>query len=94
MSAKSYFSNEQAKELGEKLGVDWSKWDVDQFRRGMDVELEHGSIDQNTNVSNDDPLTTAKIALAHLNEIPDYYDRLETMEEEGERYWEEQKANS
>lgn len=94
MSAKPHFSNEQAKELGEKLGVDWSKWDVDQLRRGMDVELEHGSIDSNTNVSNDDPLTTAKIALAHLNEIPDYYDRLETMEEEGERYWEEQKANS
>ena len=65
MSAKSHFSNEQAKELGEKLGINWSEWDVDQFRRGMDVELEHGSVDSNTNVSNDDPLTTAKIALAH-----------------------------
>ena len=94
MSAKSHFSNEQAKELGEKLGVDWSEWDVDQFRRGMDVELEHGSVDSNTNVSNDDPLTTAKIALAHLNEIPDYYDRLEIMEEEGEKYWEGKRENS
>lgn len=93
MSGKSHFSNEEAKELGEKLGIDWSKWDVDQFRRGMDVELEHGTVDANTNVSNDDPLTTAKIALAHLNEIPDYYDRLEKMEEEGERYWEEQQEN-
>jgi hypothetical protein len=93
MSAKSHFSNEQAKELGEKLGINWSEWDVDQFRRGMDVELEHGSVDSNTNVSNDDPLTTAKIALAHLNEIPDYYDRLEAMEEEGEKYWEGKREN-
>ena len=94
MSAKSHFSNEQAKDLGEKLGINWSEWDVDQFRRGMDVELEHGSVDSNTNVSNDDPLTTAKIALAHLNEIPDYYDRLEIMEEEGEKYWEGKRENS
>ncbi|GAG32449.1 unnamed protein product, partial [marine sediment metagenome] len=65
--------------------------DVDQLRRGMDVELEHGSVDVNTNVSNDDPLITAKIALAHLNEFPDYYDRLEKMEEEGEAYWEGKK---
>lgn len=93
MSGKSHFSNEQAKEFGEKIGIDWSRWDVDQFRRGMDVELEHGTVDENTNVSNDDPLTTAKIALAHLNEIPDYYDRLEKMEEEGEKYWEEQQEN-
>lgn len=84
------FSNEQAKEIGEKLGIDWSKWDVDQFRRGMDVELEHGTRDLETNVTNDDPLMTGKIALAHLKEIPDYYDRLEEMEEKGEKYWEEQ----
>ena len=94
MSAKEHFTTEEAKEIGEKLGVDWSKWNVDQFRRGMDVEMEHGTIDSNTNVSNDDALTTGKIALAHLNEIPDYYDRLEAMEEEGEKYWEEKRVNS
>jgi len=54
---------------------------------GMDVELEHGKIDELTNVTNDDPLLTGKIALAHLNEFPDYYDRLETMENEAEIYW-------
>lgn len=54
----------------------------------MDVELEHGTIDPATNVTNDDPIMTGKIALAHLNEFPDYYDRLEEMEEEAEEYWE------
>lgn len=85
---KNHFTEDQAKEIGEQLGVDWSKFDVEQFRHGMDVELEHGTEDSNTNVSDDDPLTTGKIALAHLNEFPDYYDRLDKMEEEAEEYWE------
>lgn len=88
MSGKKYYTSEQAKEVGEQLGLDWSKFDVDQFRRGMDIEMEHGLVDEQTNVSNDDPLTTGKIALAHLNEFPDYYDRLEEMEEEAEKFWE------
>lgn len=88
MSGKKRFTSEQAREWGEKLGIDWKKFDVEQFRMGMDVELEHGSIDSHTNVTNDDPLTTAKIALAHLNEFPDYYTRLEKMEKEAEAYWE------
>ncbi len=88
MSVKKYFTAEVAKEIGEKLGIDWSKFDVEQFRMGMDVELEHGKVDPNTNVTNDDPLLTGKIALAHLNEFPDYYDRLYKMEEEAEQYWE------
>ncbi len=88
MSEKKAFTYEQAKEIGEKLGIDWKKWDVEQFRRGMDVELEHGTEDPKTNVTNDDPLLTGKIALAHLNEFPDYYIRLDKMEEEAEEYWE------
>ncbi|MCC4771917.1 hypothetical protein FXV91_17630 [Methanosarcina sp. DH2] len=82
------FTAEEAKAVGEKLGLTWDKFDVDQFRRGMDVELEHGTRDPATNVTNDDPIMTGKIALAHLNEFPDYYDRLEEMEEEAEEYWE------
>ncbi len=78
------FTDQEAKEIGEQLGIKWDKFDVDQFKRGMDVELEHGAIDTNTDVSNNDPLITGKIALAHLNEFPDYYTRLEKMEEEGE----------
>ena len=91
MTTKKHFTTEQAKEIGEKLEIDWSKFDVEQYRIGMDVELEHGIEDPATNVSNNDPLTTGKIALAHLNEFPDYYDRLEKMEEEAERFWEEKK---
>ena len=87
MSVKKHFTAEEAKAIGEKLGIDWSKFDVEQFRMGMDVELEHGKEDPATNVSNDDPLITGKIALAHLNEFPDYYDRLYEMEEEAEEYW-------
>jgi Protein of unknown function (DUF5661) len=73
--------------IGEKLGIKWDKFDVEQFRKGMDVELEHGTVDLDTNVSDDDALTTGKIALAHLNEFPDYYTRLYEMEEEAEKYW-------
>lgn len=82
--SKTSFTTEEAKEIGEQLGVDWSRWDIEQFRMGLDVELEHGTVSPTTNVTNDDPLLTGKIALAHLNEIPDYYTRLAEMEKEGE----------
>jgi hypothetical protein len=85
--SKKIFSEDKAKKIGEELKIDWSKWDVDQFRRGMDVELEHGTEDPHTNVTNDDPLMTGKIALAHLNEFPDYYTRLDEMEKEADKYW-------
>jgi hypothetical protein len=87
MSAREGFSNEEARRIGEQIGIDWdsSPFDVDQFRRGMDVELEHGLHDLLTNVTDDDPVTTGKIARAHLNEFPDYYTRLEQMEEQAKR---------
>lgn len=87
---KQSFSLEEVKEIGEKLGIDWSKFDVEQFHMGMDVELEHGSVNPVTNVTNDDPLATGKIALVHLTEFPDYYTRLKKMEEEGEAAYKEQ----
>ena len=89
MKAKDKFTQQEAKAIGEQLGIKWDKFDLDQFRRGLDVELEHGLVDPKTNVSNDDHLTTGKIALAHLNEFPDYYDRLELMEEEAEKFWDD-----
>jgi hypothetical protein len=73
--------------IGGEIGIDWetAPFDVEQFRKGMDVELEHGVHDLLTNVSDDDPLVTGKIALAHLNEFADYYTRLERMEEQALR---------
>jgi len=91
MTGKKHFSSEEAKRVGEALNIDWSKFDVEQFRMGMDVELEHGLEDVNTNVTDDDSLVTGKIALAHLNEFPDYYTRLEKMEEEAEEFHKSQK---
>lgn len=90
MSGKKKFTNEEGKGIGEKLGIKWDKFDVDEFTAGINVELEHGLIDPNTNVTNDDPLMTGKIALAHLNEFPDYYERLEKMETEAEEFWDKQ----
>jgi hypothetical protein len=87
MSTKKVFTAEEAKRIGKILGLDWSKFDVEQFRMGMDVELEHGLVDSHTNVTNNDPLTTGKIALAHLTEFPDYYTRLHNMEEEAEKFY-------
>ncbi len=85
--AKENFTAEEAQKIGEELGVDWSKFDIEQFRRGLDVELEHGARDPSTNVTNDDPLMTGKIALAHLNEFQDYYTRLDKMEKEADEFW-------
>ena len=78
---------EMAREVGSDLGIDWNAapFDVEQFRMGMAVELEHGSADPQTNVTNDDPVVTGKIALAHLNEFADYYTRLHLMEAEARR---------
>ena len=89
MSEKTVFTADQAREAGERIGIDWStsRFDVEQFRMGMDVELEHGTHDPETNVTNDDVVATAKIARAHLNEFPDYYSRLAVMEAEAEAYW-------
>lgn len=86
MSATGGFSAEQAREVGERIGIDWESapFDLEQFRRGMEVELEHGSHDPATDVTGDDPVTTGKIALAHLNEFADYYTRLDRMEAEAE----------
>jgi hypothetical protein len=84
MTSKKHFTAEEARQIGKSLGIDWSKFDVEQYRMGLDVELEHGLVDPHTNVTNDDPTVTGKIALAHLNEFPDYYTRLEKMEREAE----------
>jgi hypothetical protein len=76
------FTTKEAHDIGEKIGMDFTKFDLEQFRLGLAVELEHGSHDPETNVTNSDPLITGKIAWAHLKEIPDYYTRLEKMESE------------
>jgi hypothetical protein len=83
------FSSEDAHEIGERIGIDWaaSHFDVEQFRMGLEVELEHGRHDPETNVTDDDPLVTGKISRAHLNEFPDYYTRLAKMEADAEEYW-------
>jgi hypothetical protein len=78
---------EEARRVGDAIGVDWNSIDLEQFRAGMDVEFEHGSHAPPTDVTHDDPVTTGKIALAHMKEFPDYYERLERMEAEAEREW-------
>ena len=62
----------------------WSKLYVEQYRIGLDVELEHDLVDPVTNVTNDDPIMIRIIALAHLNKFPDYYTQLDKMEGETE----------
>ncbi len=83
---RNRFTTEDARSLGLELGIDWdtSPFDVEQFHTGLEVELEHGARDADTNVTGDDVLLTGKIALAHLRELPDYYTRLARMEAEAE----------
>ena len=80
-------SRDEAKRVGDAIGVDWECFDLEQFRAGMDVEFEHGDHDRQTDVTGNDPIMTGKIALAHMKEFPDYYERLEKMEEEAKRDW-------
>ena len=79
---KNEFGTDDARKIGEQIGVDFTKFDLEEFRKGLAIELEHGSHDPETNFTNSDPLLTGKIAWAHLKEIPDYYTRLEKMESE------------
>jgi hypothetical protein len=83
------FTTDDARRIGEAVGIDWetSPFDVEQYRMGLDVELEHGRQDPETNVTDDDELATGKIALAHLKEFPDYYTRLDRMEEEAKAFF-------
>ena len=80
MSSKRQFSTEETCSIGTQLKIDWSQIDPEQFRRGLEVELEHGAIDPETDVTGDDSVLTGKIAWAHLKEIRDYYTRLDQME--------------
>lgn len=86
---KTGFTTAEAMQIARVLGInfDKEKFDLEQFRAGLDVELEHGRRDPQTNVTNDDPLLTGKIALAHLKEFPDYYTRLAKLEDEAKAYW-------
>jgi Protein of unknown function (DUF5661) len=83
-SGRTSFTDDEARQAGSDIGIDWSTvpFDLEQLRMGMNVELEHGLRDPATEVTGSDPVLTAKIALAHLNEFPDYYTRLEKMEKE------------
>jgi uncharacterized protein DUF5661 len=91
MEPETRFTVEQARAIGEAIGIDWStsRFDVEQFQMGLEVELEHGRHDPVTDVTDDDEHTTGKIAWAHLKEYPDYYTRLAKMEAEAESYWSE-----
>jgi hypothetical protein len=86
MAMRVTFEPNEAQEVATRLGLDFTAepFSLEEFRQGMDVELEHGRRDPATNVTGDDALTTGKIALAHLREIPDYYTRLARMEAEAE----------
>jgi len=87
MTDRANFTSDEARQVGTEIGIDWASapFDVEQFRMGLDVELEHGLHDPATNVTSNDPVVTGKIALAHLNEFPDYYTRLAKMEDEAKR---------
>jgi hypothetical protein len=87
VAEKRRIAIEEAKQVGVDLGLDWAKVDPEQFRRGLEVELEHGARDPQTNVTNDDLTLTGKIAWAHLKEFPDYYTRLDKLEAEADAYW-------
>ena len=82
---KQLFSVTEAERIGNHLGISWDRFGVEQFRMGLNHELEHGRRDPATDVTHDEPTMTGKLVLAHLNEIPDYYTQLAAMKQEAER---------
>jgi hypothetical protein len=92
MSDNKQFTEDEAKQIGTAIGIDWQKVDLEQFRMGLRVELEHGDQDPETNVIGGDAMLAGKIAWAHLKEIRDYYTRLIAMEKEAEAFWENQSS--
>jgi len=92
MSNYKTFTKDEAQTIGQKLGIDFENINLEQFRRGLEVEMEHGSHDIQTNITNNNELLTGKIAWVHLKEIPDYYKWLDEMEKEAEEYWENQNS--
>ena len=68
-----YYSIDDAYYAAQTLGVKFDKFSIEEFTEGINIELEHGLVDKNTNVTDNDLIKTAKIALAHLNEFPNYY---------------------
>lgn len=92
MSKKREVSQDEARRIGDALGIDWAAVDLAQFRRGLEVELEHGSHDPQTDVTGDDLHLTGKIAWAHLKEFRDYYTRLDKLEAEADAYWQSRPA--
>jgi hypothetical protein len=84
MDNQRHISTEEARSIGTQLGINWAQIDLEQFRRGIEVEFEHGAHDPETNVTGDDLNLTGKIAWAHLKEIRDYYTRLDRLEAEAE----------
>jgi len=84
-------NTKDAKEIGDDLGIDWNEIKLDEFTTGINIEFEHGSNDPETNVTNNNEKMTAKIAWAHLKEFPDYYTRLEKLEEKAEEFWKNKK---
>ena len=81
------FNVKDAKKIGLDLGIDWNEISLKEFAKGIAVELEHGTMFPETNITDNDRLLTGKIAWAHLKEFPDYYTRLEKLEKEAEAYW-------
>jgi Protein of unknown function (DUF5661) len=89
MTEKTQFTVDEAKDIGNSIGIDWQSVDLEQFRMGLAVEMEHSG-DSETDVTRGDRAITGKIAWAHLKEYRDYYSRLARMEAEAERDWAEQ----
>lgn len=84
---KKEITKEEAIELGKFFKINYDIVPFNQFWFGLNVELEHGTRDPQTNVTNDDMITTALITIAHLKEFPNYYEKLDLMEQELEKFW-------
>ncbi|HMN30904.1 MAG TPA: hypothetical protein PKE45_22305 [Caldilineaceae bacterium] len=82
---RKLFTTAEAKTIGDKLGIDWTKFTLKQFRLGINAELADGAYNPMTKFVSEDPILLGKIVRAHLNENPDYYTQWAQMEKAAKR---------
>ena len=83
----------ETNKIGDYFGLNWKIIDRHEWHYGMNIELEHGTSAGIANITNDKPIMTGKIALAHIMEYPDYYARLKRMEASAEKKWKKGKPS-
>ena len=86
MKKRKQISSDEARRIGEALHLDWDRIDLEQFRQGLMGEVDQANMDPETGRTYDSVLLSGKLVVAHMQEFPDYFTRLEKLKAEADRH--------